>query len=83
MRQEVDVEAITARTQQLRRLETAMRDEWSLLSADIVAASADDLDTLTAEFAALEAEVTMLRMDEGAAHTRVDVSSDEDATTLV
>ena len=37
----------------------------------------------THEIAALEAEVTMLRMDEGAAHVPADVSSKEDATTRV
>ena len=45
--------------------------------------SAEDLETLATEFAALEAEVTMLRMDEGAAHVPADVSSKEDATTRV
>ncbi len=72
-----------ARTRQLRRLEAVMRDEWSLLSADIVAASAEELEILLAEYPVLEAEVAMLQMEDGAVHATAAISSGEDVATRV
>ncbi len=62
MRNPVDIAPIAARTHQLRRLETVLREAWDLPSVYTLAAAVRDMETLIAEFEALEAEVVMLRM---------------------